>query len=87
MSDDLTTSAGPGLFLFALAMLLNLANIVHYYWPSSYKPPNFAPPTAFAWAALIFGRHLGLSVYEQYEVVGLIFIGVVGVVSVLPQSN
>ena len=48
------------------------------------SPFNFVAPTAFAYAALVLGRHLGLAVEEQC---GLVIAMFLGVWSVLPQSK
>jgi hypothetical protein len=48
------------------------------------SPYNFVAPIAFTYAALLFGRHLGLTVEEQSALVIAMFLGVW---SILPQSK
>jgi len=48
------------------------------------SPFNFVAPTAFAYAALVFARHSGLTLEEQS---GLVIAMFLGVWSVLPQSK
>ena len=45
---------------------------------------NFVAPPAFTYAALLFGRHLGLTVEEQWSLVIAMFFGIW---SILPQSK
>jgi hypothetical protein len=45
---------------------------------------NFVAPPAFTYAALLFGRHMGLTVEEQ---LGLVIAMFLGVWSILPQSR
>jgi hypothetical protein len=45
---------------------------------------NFVAPTAFTYAVLLFGRHLGLTIEEQW---GLVIAMFLGVWSILPQSK
>jgi hypothetical protein len=47
-------------------------------------PYNFVAPTAFTYVALLFGRHVGLTVEEQWALVIAMFLGVW---SILPQSK
>ena len=69
--------------LATLALLIVALGLWVGHTPTR-SPYNFVAPIAFAYAALVFGRHLGLSVEEQSALVIAMFLGVW---SSLPQSK
>lgn len=77
--------AGPTVLLSIWLMFGLFADIVRSWWPNATVTAyNWRAPLCFAWVALIFGRHMGLTVVEQYVIVTVV---VVGVQSILPQSK
>ena len=66
------------------ALIVALGSWVGYPLKYMRVPYNFVAPIAFTYAALLFGRHLGLTVEEQWALVIAMFLGVW---SVLPQSK
>ena len=82
------TTEGPLACLALYAVILNLWNLAVSFWPPLKNkgacPVNWLVPVCFTWVALLFAKHSGLTIVEQYYVFSALL---VACFSLLPQSK
>ncbi len=66
------------------ALIVALGSWLGYPLTHMRVPYNFVAPIAFTYVALLVGRHLGLTIEEQW---GLVIAMFLAVWSILPQSK
>jgi hypothetical protein len=74
----------PVNFLLCLTLISTVLVPLVQSWSGPIPRSNFVTPPALAYVALLFGRHSGLTVGEQWTLVAAVFVGVWGI---LPYSK
>ena len=80
----------PSNLIVALVVVVPLVSIVASYMPADYTYPRYSSvgvsAGAFAWAALILGRHSGLARDEQWSLIFGVFVGTYVALTLLSRS-